>query len=166
MVDECNFQMLIKPHVHASTAAVTTQIPPSKVLRVKRKGGSHTYTDIISDFSQLHDWNLLSTPLTTLSLTTKQKALGTLQLPKISLSAGIGLMVHPFCCGRAVASQPLVASRSSGCTVKRVLRKKLLLFPNSSMKQQECPVLAPPKWQENHLRSQSYPIHRVAWRSI
>lgn len=50
------------------------------------------------------------------------------------------------------------------------LWEEIVLLPNSSLKQillpgQECPVLAPPKWQENHLRSKSYPIHRVAWRS-
>lgn len=67
----------------------------------------------------------LNTPLTTLSLTTEQKGLGTPQLPKTSLSASIDLTVHPFCCGRAVAHQSLLLSRSSGCTLKCVFRKEL-----------------------------------------
>lgn len=116
---------MIKRHVHMSMLPQLQSQPRFFPARFKesrgRKGGSYTHTDIISHFSELHDWSTQHS--TDHALTTEQKGLGTLQLPKISLSASIGLMVHPFCCGRAIASQPLVVSRSS--TVKCVFRKKL-----------------------------------------
>lgn len=77
VVEECNFQMLMKHRVRAPTAAVPALLPPSKVAGTRGRVGM-AVTQISFHISfQLHNWILLSSQMTTDALTTKQRGLRT-----------------------------------------------------------------------------------------
>lgn len=124
--------MLMKRHhAHTSIATVPALHPPGKVGGTRgRVGAAPTRTSFHISFSFRTETTSALHWLRSLS----PQGRGDLGLHSFQRWASLPV-VQPFCCGRAVASQPhvLVVSSSSGSTAKSVLRNKL--FSISSPKQ-------------------------------